>query len=61
MIWLLVLGGLALAGFVALIIYGFSLKYKIEAVASEFAMVRTRSDEMRKLIGQLKLPVGKRE
>ena len=61
MIWVLVFGGIALAGLVMLASYGLWLAHKASDVFSELEMLGKRAEEFAALLQQLhpELPVRK--
>lgn len=61
MIWIAVVGGVALLGFVGIAVAAVAVMHKAEDVMAEVAMVRARVDELSTLVGQLELPPGSRE
>ena len=61
MIWVAVVGAIALAGMVALVIYGIGLKHKFDDVMVEANVVATRAREMRALVGQVQQALPKRD
>ncbi|MBB1513834.1 hypothetical protein H5399_14685 [Tessaracoccus sp. MC1627] len=56
MIWVAVVGGIAVLGFVAVAVYAVMLRHKMDDVMAEVAVVRKRVEEIGVLIGQLDLP-----
>ena len=56
-IWVAVVGGIALMGFIAVAVSVVMVAHKAGDVMAEVGMVRERVDELRGLIGQLKLPL----
>ena len=56
MIWIAVVGGVALLGFVGIAVAAVAVMHKAEDVMAEVAMVRARVDELSTLVGQLELP-----
>ncbi|HJE51083.1 MAG TPA: hypothetical protein K8V15_03755 [Tessaracoccus flavescens] len=61
MIWVAVVGGLALAGLIALVIYGVGLKSKAEALQSEARQLQLRAQEMKRLIGEVQQALPMRD
>lgn len=61
MIWIAVVGGVALLGFIGIAVAAVAVMHKAEDVMAEVAMVRARVDELSTLVGQLELPPGSRE
>ena len=59
-IWLLVFGGLAAAGVVALVVMALGV-HKIDDVLVEVRMLGERHDELRALTAQVQLPRKHRE
>ncbi|MHA6511487.1 hypothetical protein [Tessaracoccus sp. Z1128] len=55
MIWVAVVGGIALLGLAALAAYAVTLKHKADDVMAEVAVVAERAAEMSDLIGQVRL------
>lgn len=55
-IWLLVFGGLAAAGVVALVVMALGVRHKIDDVLVEVRMLGERHDEFRALTAQVQLP-----
>lgn len=55
-IWVAVVGGIAVLGFVAVAVYAVMLRHKMDDVMAEVAVVRSRAVEIGVLIGQLDLP-----
>lgn len=53
MIWVLVFGGIALAGLVTVVAYGVWLWHKASDLFSELAMVGTRAGELADLLAQI--------
>jgi len=60
-IWIAVVGGVALLGLVGIAVAAVAVMHKAEDVMAEVAMVRARVDELSTLVGQLELPPGSRE
>jgi len=60
-IWIAVVGGVALLGFLGIAVAAVAVMHKAEDVMAEVAMVRARVDELSTLVGQLELPPGSRE
>ncbi|MDF1488010.1 hypothetical protein [Tessaracoccus caeni] len=56
MIAIFIVGGLGLAGLVALAVYGVGLRHKAAAVQYEVGVVRERFAEVPDLISRLELP-----
>lgn len=56
MIWIAVVGGVALLGLVGIAVAAVAVMHKAEDVMAEVAMVRARADELSALVGQLELP-----
>jgi len=61
MIWVLVFGGIAIAGLVMVASYGLWLWHKLSDLLSEFEMLGKRAEEFTALLQQLQpeLTVGK--
>lgn len=55
-IWVVVVGGIAVLGFVALAVSAVMLRHKVDDVMSEVAVVMKRAREIGALLGQLDLP-----
>lgn len=58
MVWVLVFGGIALAGLVMLIGYLVWLAHKAADLFSEIEMLGTRAEELAALVEQLELPAA---
>ena len=56
MIWMIVFGGIALAGVVMLISYAVWLAHKASDVWSEVDMLAVRANELAELVGQIQVP-----
>ena len=56
MIWIAVVGGVALLGFIGIAVAAVAVMHKAEDVMAEVSMVRARVDELSTLVGQLELP-----
>ncbi len=56
MLWVLVFGGIALAGLVMLISYGVWLAHKTADVLSEVAVLGERTGQLGDLLAQIQLP-----
>ncbi len=56
MLWVWIFGGLAVAGLVALGVYGVGLAHRAAAVRHEIEVTLGRAEEARVLVEQLKLP-----
>ncbi|MBK7821453.1 MAG: hypothetical protein IPJ61_10350 [Tessaracoccus sp.] len=56
MLWVWIFGGLAVAGLVALVVYGVGLAHRAAAVRHEVGVALGRAEEARALVEQLKLP-----
>lgn len=61
MIWVAVVGGIALAGVIALVIYGVQLAHKVADLRHEISIVSARGQEIAQLVGQVQLPFDKRD
>ncbi|MGC3956044.1 MAG: hypothetical protein QM804_17670 [Propionicimonas sp.] len=61
MVWVLVFGGIALAGLITLVSYLVWLAHKAADLFSEIEMLGTRAGELAALLEQLELPTGTRE
>lgn len=61
MIWIIVVGSLALAGAIVLAVQAVSLLHKVADVKAEIQMLNRRGDELSTLVGQLQLPSGRRD
>ena len=61
MIWVAVVGAIALAGMVALVIYGIGLKHKFDDVMVAANVVATGAREIRALVGQVHQALPKRD
>lgn len=55
-IWVAVVGGIAVLGFLALAVSAVMLRHKVDDVAAEVAVVVKRAEEIGALLGQLDLP-----
>jgi hypothetical protein len=55
-IWVLVFGGIALAGLIMLISYGVWLAHKAADVMSEVAVLADRTDQLAALLSQIQPP-----
>jgi hypothetical protein len=56
MIWVIVFGGIALAGLVMLICYAVWLAHKAADVWSEVDMLAVRANELAQLVAQIEVP-----
>jgi hypothetical protein len=56
MVWVIVFGGIALAGVVMLISYAVWLAHKASDVWSEVDMLAVRANELAELVGQIEVP-----
>jgi hypothetical protein len=56
MVWVIVFGGIALAGLVMLISYAVWLAHKASDVWSEVDMLAARANELADLVGQIEVP-----
>ena len=56
MIWVLVFGGIALAGLIMLISYGVWLAHKAADVMSEVVVLADRADQLAGLLSQIQPP-----
>jgi hypothetical protein len=56
-----VVGGLALAGLVALVVYGLQLAHKVTDLRHEINVVAGRGQEIAHLVGQVQLPAHLRD
>jgi hypothetical protein len=56
MVWVIVFGGIALAGVVMLISYAVWLAHKASDVWSEVDMLAARANELAELVGQIEVP-----
>jgi hypothetical protein len=56
MIWVIVFGGIALAGVVMLISYAVWLAHKASDVWNEVDMLAVRANELAELVGQIQVP-----
>jgi hypothetical protein len=56
MVWVIVFGGIALAGLVMVICYAVWLAHKSSDVWSEISMLADRADELTELVGQIRVP-----
>ena len=56
MLWVWIFGGLAVAGLVALVVYGVGLAHRAAAVRHEVEVTLGRAEEARALVAQLSLP-----
>lgn len=56
MIWVIVFGGIALAGLVMLISYAVWLAHKAADVWSEVDMLAQRADQLAQLLAQIEVP-----
>jgi hypothetical protein len=56
MVWVIVFGGIALAGVVMLISYAVWLAHKASDVWSEVDMLADRANELAQLVGQIQVP-----
>jgi hypothetical protein len=56
MIWVIVFGGIALAGLVMLISYAVWLAHKAADVWSEVDMLALRADQLAQLLAQIEVP-----
>ncbi|MGC3992545.1 MAG: hypothetical protein QM779_00160 [Propionicimonas sp.] len=61
MVWVLVFGGIALAGLIMVVSYAVWLWHKASDLFSELEMLGTRANELADLIGQIQpaLPPGR--
>ena len=57
-IWVLVFGGIALAGLIVLISYAVWLAHKAADVMSEVAVLADRADQLAALLDQIQAPPG---
>ena len=55
-VWVVVFGGIALAGLVMLIAYAVWLAHKASDVMSELGMLADRADQLAGLLGQIQVP-----
>nr|WP_300148356.1 hypothetical protein [Propionicimonas sp.] len=53
MLWVLVFGGIALAGLIMVISYGIWLWHKASDLFSELEMLGTRAEELAELLGRI--------
>lgn len=58
MIWVLVFGGIALAGLATVISYAVWLAHKASDLYSEVRMLGRRAEEVQQLLEGIKLPAG---
>jgi hypothetical protein len=56
MVWVIVFGGIALAGVVMLISYAVWLAHKASDVWSEVEMLAVQANELAQLVGQIQVP-----
>lgn len=56
MVWVLVFGGLALAGLVMLVCYAVWLIHKASDVMSEVRVLLSRGDQLAAVVGQIEVP-----
>ena len=56
MVWVLVFGGLALAGLVMLVCYAVWLIHKASDVMSEVRVLLSRGDQLAAIVGQIEVP-----
>jgi hypothetical protein len=56
MVWVIVFGGIALAGVVMLISYAVWLAHKASDVWSKVDMLAVRANELAELVGQIEVP-----
>jgi hypothetical protein len=56
MVWVIVFGGIALAGVVMLTSYAVWLAHKASDVWSEVDMLAVRANELAQLVGQIQVP-----
>ncbi len=56
MIWVLIFGGIALAGAITLVSYGVWLVHKASDLFSEVQMLGKRAEELAELVSKVKLP-----
>ena len=56
MVWVLVFGGLALAGLVMLVCYAVWLIHKASDVMSEVRVLLSRGDQLAALLGEIEVP-----
>jgi hypothetical protein len=54
MVWVLVFGGIALAGLIMVASYGVWLWHKASDLFSELEMLGTRAEELAELLGRIK-------
>ncbi len=60
MTWIVIIGILAAAGLIALVVYAVLLVQKVGDVRHEIAVVEDRVTQVTALLGQLELPPGRR-
>lgn len=58
MTWVLVFGGIAIAGLVMLVCYGVWLAHKASDVMSELGMLGQRGAELGELVAQIQVPAS---
>lgn len=58
MVWVVVFGGIALAGAVMVVAYGVWLAHKASDLFSELEMLGTRAEELAAVLEQLQLPAA---
>jgi hypothetical protein len=56
MVWVIVFGGIGLAGLIMLICYAVWLAHKASDLFSELDMLATRADELAELVAQINVP-----
>lgn len=61
MIWVIVVGALALAGAVIVALYAYSLTHQVADVKAEAEQLQVRNQELRSLLGRLELPSTRRD
>jgi hypothetical protein len=59
-VWVVVFGGIALAGFVMLVCYAVWLIHKASDVMSEVRVLVSRGDQLAAVVGQIQVPSGPR-
>lgn len=59
MTWIVIIGILAAAGLIALVVYAVLLVQKVGDVRHEIAVVEDRVTQVTALLGQLELPPGR--
>jgi hypothetical protein len=55
-VWVLVFGGIALAGLVMLVCYAVWLIHKVSDVMSEVRVLLSRGDQLAAVVGQIQVP-----